>query len=101
MPETRERTYNYHHPLPEEEGRQMSFSVADARAILIDPAIHKCGWTEVLIRLEEAAGTVEIISGKARRRVRGKIDYVEVKGKPGVLDTRWCYTGSDPRKAQN
>jgi type I restriction enzyme R subunit len=49
---------------------------ADTRAKLIDPAIHKRGWTEDLIRREETAGTVEIIGGKARRRSRGKIDYV-------------------------
>lgn len=49
---------------------------SDTRAKLIDPAIHKCGWTEDLIRREETAGTVEIINGKARRRSRGKIDYV-------------------------
>jgi len=49
---------------------------ADTRAKLIDPAIHKRGWTEDLIRREETAGTVEIINGKPRRRSRGKIDYV-------------------------
>lgn len=49
---------------------------SDTRAKLIDPAIHKCGWTEDLIRREETAGTVEIVNGKARRRSRGKIDYV-------------------------
>lgn len=49
---------------------------ADTRAKLIDPAIHKCGWTEDHIKREETAGTVEIIAGKARRRSRGKIDYV-------------------------
>jgi len=54
----------------------MNFNEADTRAKLIDPAIHKRGWTEDLIRREETAGTVEIISGKARRRSRGKIDYV-------------------------
>ena len=54
----------------------MSFNEADTRAKLIDPAIHKRGWTEDLIRREETAGTVEIINGKARRRSRGKIDYV-------------------------
>ena len=54
----------------------MNFNEADTRAKLIDPAIHKCGWTEDLIRREETAGTVEIINGKARRRSRGKIDYV-------------------------
>jgi len=54
----------------------MNLNEADTRAKLIDPAIHKCGWTEDLIRREETAGTVEIINGKARRRSRGKIDYV-------------------------
>ena len=54
----------------------MNLNEADTRAKLIDPAIHKCGWTEDLIRREETAGTVEIINGKARRRARGKIDYV-------------------------
>jgi type I restriction enzyme R subunit len=54
----------------------MTFNEADTRAKLIDPAIHKCGWTEELIRREETAGTVEIINGKARRRSRGRIDYV-------------------------
>ena len=54
----------------------LTLNEADTRAKLIDPAIHKCGWTEDLIRREETAGTVEIINGKARRRSRGKIDYV-------------------------
>lgn len=54
----------------------MSWNEADTRAKLIDPAIHKRGWTEDLIRREETAGTVEIINGKPRRRSRGKIDYV-------------------------
>lgn len=49
---------------------------AEARTKLIDSAIHKCGWTEDLIRREETAGTLEIISGKARRRSRGRVDYV-------------------------
>lgn len=54
----------------------MPLNEADTRAKLIDPAIHKRGWTEDLIRREETVGTVEIIGGKARRRSRGKIDYV-------------------------
>lgn len=54
----------------------MLLNEADTRAKLIDPAIHKRGWSEDLIRREETAGTVEIINGKARRRSRGKIDYV-------------------------
>jgi len=54
----------------------MNLNEADTRAKLITPAIHKRGWSEDLIRREETAGTVEIVSGKARRRSRGKIDYV-------------------------
>jgi type I restriction enzyme R subunit len=49
---------------------------SDTRAKLIDPAIHKRGWAEDFIRREQTAGTVEIINGKARRRSRGKMDYV-------------------------
>lgn len=54
----------------------MTLNEADTRAKLIDPAIHKQGWTEELIRREETAGAVEIVNGRARRRARGKIDYV-------------------------
>ena len=46
----------------------MPLSEADTRAKLIDPAIHKRGWTEELIRREETVGSIEIIGGKARRR---------------------------------
>lgn len=52
------------------------YSEADTRAKLIDPSIHKCGWTEDLIRREETAGTIEIINGKPRKRSKGKVDYV-------------------------
>ena len=34
----------------------MSYGESDTRAKLIDPAIHKRGWTEDLIRREETAG---------------------------------------------
>jgi len=54
----------------------MPLNEADTRAKLIDPALHKRGWTEDLIRREETAGTIEIINGKARRRSRGKMDYI-------------------------
>ena len=36
----------------------MALSEADARAKLIDPALHSRGWTENLIRQEETAGAV-------------------------------------------
>ena len=51
---------------------------ADTRAKLIDPAIHARGWSEDFIRREESAGTGEIdpVTHKARRRSRGRMDYV-------------------------
>jgi type I restriction enzyme R subunit len=53
----------------------MPYNEADTRAKLIDPAIHKRGWTEDLIRREETAGAIEILGGKGRRRARGRVDY--------------------------
>ena len=49
---------------------------SDTRAKLIDPAIHKRGWTEDLIRREETAGAIEIGESGPRRRPRGRVDYV-------------------------
>jgi type I restriction enzyme, R subunit len=54
----------------------MTFNEADTRAKLIDPAIHKRGWTEELIKREETAGAIEIIEGKPKKRSRGKVDYL-------------------------
>lgn len=54
----------------------MPLSEADTRAKLIDPAIHARGWTEDLIRREESAGAIELIGGKARKRAKGRVDYV-------------------------
>jgi type I restriction enzyme R subunit len=45
----------------------MSLSESDTRAKLIDPALHKHGWTEDLIRREETTGTVEIVNGNGQR----------------------------------
>ncbi len=44
----------------------MSLSESDTRAKLIDPALHKRGWTEDLIRREETAGTVGIVNGEGK-----------------------------------
>jgi len=49
---------------------------ADTRAKLIDPALHKRGWTEDLIHREETAGSIDIIEGKAKRRGKGRMDYL-------------------------
>lgn len=51
-------------------------SEADTRAKLIDPAIHRRGWTEDLIRREETAGAIEIGETGPHRRQRGRVDYV-------------------------
>jgi type I restriction enzyme R subunit len=53
----------------------MTLNEADTRAKLIDPAIHKRGWTEDHIRREETAGAIEVLGGKGRRRGRGRVDY--------------------------
>lgn len=53
-----------------------SLNESDTRAKLINPAIYRRGWSEEMIRREETAGTIDIIGGKARRRSRGRVDYV-------------------------
>lgn len=55
---------------------RVALNEADTRAKLIDPAIYERGWTEDFIKREETAGTIQIIDGKARRKPRGRIDYV-------------------------
>jgi type I restriction enzyme R subunit len=62
--------------LKEWYGKEMGLGEADTRAKLIDPAIHARGWTEDLIRREEAAPGIDVIDGRPRRRRRGRIDYV-------------------------
>ena len=54
----------------------MGFNEADTRAKLIDPALHKRGWTEDLIKREITDGRVEIVNGSARRRPTGRVDYL-------------------------
>jgi type I restriction enzyme, R subunit len=51
-------------------------SESDTRAKLIDPAIHRRGWTEDLIRREETAGAIEIGETGPGRRQHGRVDYV-------------------------
>ena len=53
----------------------MALSEADTRAKLIDPALYARGWTEDLIRREEAAGAITIVDGAARKQARGRVDY--------------------------
>lgn len=54
----------------------MSRNEAETRAQIIDPALHKRGWSEDLIRREETAGAVDVVAGRATRRARGRADYV-------------------------
>ncbi|OPX93750.1 MAG: Type-1 restriction enzyme R protein [Pelotomaculum sp. PtaB.Bin104] len=54
----------------------MFLSEADTKAKLIDPVLHRKGWTEDLIRREETERGIEIIDGKPRRRDQGRIDYL-------------------------
>lgn len=51
-------------------------SEADTRAKLIDPALHRRGWVEDLIRREETDKGVDVVDGKPRRRQKGRIDYL-------------------------
>lgn len=52
----------------------MSFSEADTRAKLIDPALYRRGWTEELIRREESAGPIHLVQDQPRR-MTGRVDY--------------------------
>jgi type I restriction enzyme R subunit len=54
----------------------MHLSEADTKAKFIDPALHKSGWTEDLIRREETECGIDIIDGKPKRREHGRIDYL-------------------------
>ncbi|MEF3245336.1 MAG: DEAD/DEAH box helicase family protein [Caldisericaceae bacterium] len=54
----------------------MIISEEDTKAKLIDPVLHKRGWSEDLIRREETACGIDIIDGNPRRREKGRIDYL-------------------------
>ncbi|MBC8525606.1 MAG: hypothetical protein H8D22_01865 [Candidatus Cloacimonetes bacterium] len=53
----------------------MPLSKSDTRAKLIDPALHRCGWTEDLIRREETEKGIYVVDGKPQRR-EGRIDRI-------------------------
>lgn len=65
----------------------MRLSEADARAKLIDPELPARGWTEDLIRREETAGTIEIVDGRARKRAKGRVDYVLLRRELATAQT--------------
>lgn len=43
-------------------------SEADTKAKLIDPVLHKIGWTEDLIHREETACGIDIVDGKTEKK---------------------------------
>ncbi len=54
----------------------MPRSEAQVRFELIDPALETRGWNRADIRVEEVAATIDIVHHKARRRSKGRTDYV-------------------------
>ncbi|MGG6242240.1 DEAD/DEAH box helicase family protein [Nodosilinea sp. AN01ver1] len=54
----------------------MGFNEADTRAKLINPALYRRGWSEDNIRREETPGGIDVVNQKARRRSKGRMDYV-------------------------
>ncbi|NJM13277.1 MAG: hypothetical protein HC889_16645 [Synechococcaceae cyanobacterium SM1_2_3] len=65
----------------------MTFSEADTRAKLIDPALYRRGWTEDLIRREESAGAIHIVADQPRR-MTGRVDYT-LRIRQGPNNNRW------------
>ena len=55
----------------------MTMNEAETRSLLIDPALHRRGWGVGLktMRLEQTAGKVQIVNGKARRSSNRTADY--------------------------
>ena len=53
----------------------MSLNESDTRSKLIDPVLHRRGWTEAHIRREETDGAIEVIGGRASRRGKGRVDW--------------------------
>ncbi len=52
----------------------MSLDETDTRPKLIDPALYRRGWTEAHILREEPDGAIEVVSRRARRRGKGRVD---------------------------
>ena len=76
----------------------MTMNEAETRKVLIDPALSKRGWEMKMgtIRLEQSAGKVQLVNGKARRSRTKTADYtlqVQPDGsrqptKVGVLEAK-------------
>jgi hypothetical protein len=49
----------------------MKLSESDTRAKLIDPALHRCGWTEDLVRREETDQGIDVVVKKPKKILYG------------------------------
>ena len=55
---------------------QLKRNEAQSRFELIDPALETRSWLRSDIRIEVTAAQIDIIDGKARRRLAGRTDYI-------------------------
>lgn len=60
----------------EETYEEEKLNEAETIARLINPALHKKGWTEELIKREVSAGAIKIINGVPRQQKKGRADLV-------------------------
>ncbi len=54
----------------------MSLTEADTRAKIIDPALHRCGWAEDLIRREATDRGIDIVDWNPLSSQRESTDYL-------------------------
>ncbi|MBW2038702.1 MAG: hypothetical protein JRI46_03780 [Deltaproteobacteria bacterium] len=54
---------------------------ADTRVKLIDPALHRCGWAEDLIRREETDRGIDVVESEPLRRKRGYLRHENKRNK--------------------
>ena len=73
----------------------MEMNEADTRAKLIDPAIHRRGWTEDLIRREETAGTIGVNGGETLRWNLSFGGGCEELAAGATTNLSWTSTASD------
>ncbi|MBW4567120.1 MAG: DEAD/DEAH box helicase family protein [Tolypothrix carrinoi HA7290-LM1] len=60
----------------EEYTKDGKLNEAETIATLINPALHKKGWTEDVIKREVPAGAIRIINGVPRQQRKGRADIV-------------------------
>ena len=54
----------------------MARNEAETRTFLINPTLFSLGWNEANMSVEKTIGGITIVDGKARRRVKGRTDYL-------------------------